>query len=106
AYLGVRIRSLKEDTEYREAIPGVEDGVVVFEIPPEGPAAKSELKAGDVVTAVDGKPVATAQQLKNEIRGKKIGSTVVLDVHRFGKNIKVKVKPEAWPDETTPLVSK
>ncbi len=103
AYLGVRIRSLREDAEYRDAITGVEDGVVVVAIPPEGPAAKSELRAGDVITAVDGKPVATAQQLKNEIRGKRIGSTVVLDVHRFGKNIKVKMKPEAWPDETTPI---
>ncbi len=106
AYLGVRIRSLKEDTEYHDAITGIEDGVVVFEIPPEGPAAKSDLKAGDVITAVDGKPVVTAQQLKNEIRGKVIGSTVVLDVHRFGKNIKVKVKPEAWPDETMPVANK
>ena len=23
----------------------------------------------------------------------------MLDVHRYGKNIKVKVKPEAWPEE-------
>src|SRR6266542_2542998 len=90
AYLGVRIRSLKEDTEYHDAITGIEDGVVVFEIPPEGPAAKSDLKAGDVITAVDGKPVVTAQQHKDEIRGKVIGPTVVLAVDRFGKNIKVK----------------
>jgi serine protease Do len=42
--------------------------------------------------------VSTAQQLKNEIRGKKIGASVTLDVHRFGENIKVKVRPEAWPE--------
>jgi len=106
AYLGVMIRALKDDTEYRDAITGVQEGVVVFEIPPGGPAAKSDLKPGDVITAVDGKPIATAQQLKNQIRGKSIGAAVTLDVHRFGKNIKVKVKPEAWPDRSTPVASR
>jgi len=99
AFLGVEIRPLKGDNEYRDLITGIHEGVVIIEIPPYGPAAKSDLKAGDVITAVEGKAVSTAQQLKNEIRGKKIGVPVTLDVHRFGKNIKVKVKPEAWPDE-------
>ncbi len=99
AYLGVQISPLKGDNEYRDLITGVNDGVVIVAIPADGPAAKSDLKPGDVITAVEGKPVSTAQQLKNEIRGKKIGSPVTLDVHRFGKNLKVKVKPEAWPEE-------
>ena len=47
-----------------------------------GPAAKSDLKPSDVIMAVDGKSVASAQQLKNEIRSKKIGDAVTLDVHR------------------------
>jgi serine protease Do len=95
----VQISPLKGDNEYRELITGVNDGVVIVAIPSDGPAAKSDLKPGDVITAVEGVTVSTAQQLKNEIRGKKIGLPVTLDVHRFGKNIKVKVKPEAWPEE-------
>ncbi len=106
AYLGVQISPLKGDNEYRELITGVKDGVVVTAIPADGPAAKSDLKPGDVIVSVEGRPVATAQQLKNEIRGKKIGAPVTLDVHRFGKNIKVKVKLEAWPDEVEPVLSK
>ncbi|HEV2663278.1 MAG TPA: PDZ domain-containing protein, partial [Blastocatellia bacterium] len=38
--------------------------------------------------------------------GKKIGSVVTLDVHRFGKNLKVKIRPEAWPESTTPVASR
>lgn len=105
-YLGIEISPLKGDSEYRDQITGVTDGVVVKAIAPGGPASKSDLKPGDVVTSVEGRPVATAQQLKNEIRGKKIGAPVTLDVHRFGKNIKVKVKPEAWPDDSQPTVAK
>jgi serine protease Do len=106
AYLGVKIRSLKEDPDYRDTVGGVAEGVVVSEIPPGTPAKRSELRAGDVITAVDGKPVSTAQELKGEIRGKKIGAPVVLDVHRFGKNMKIEVKPEAWPDEITPVANR
>ncbi|MBK7998852.1 MAG: trypsin-like peptidase domain-containing protein [Verrucomicrobia bacterium] len=106
AYLGVRISPLKGENEYRDLITGVSDGVVITEIPPDGPAAKSDLKPGDVVTSVDGKAVSTVQQLKNEVRGKKIGAPVTLDVHRFGKNIKVKVKPEARPDEMPSMASR
>jgi len=106
AYLGIGIGPLKGNNEYKDLITGVSEGVLITEIPPDGPAAKSDLKAGDVITAVEGKPVTTAQQLKNEIRGRKIGVAVTLDVHRFGKNIKVKVKPEAWPEESVPALSK
>jgi serine protease Do len=98
AYLGVRIRGWRENSGYRTAIPGVKDGVVIFAIPNEGPAAKSDLKPGDVITAVDGHPVATPQDLRNEIRSRKLGASVTLDVHRFGKNIKVGIRPEAWPE--------
>ena len=106
AYLGVRIESLNEYSELRGMVPGVKEGVVVNAIPPGGPAAKSDLKAGDIITAIDGKPVSTAQQLKSEIRGKKLGQPVALDVFRNGKTLKVKVKPEAWPDEATQAANK
>jgi serine protease Do len=106
AWLGIGIQALREHSDYRDILTNVTDGVLVTLIHSNTPAAKSELKPSDVITAVDGRSVATAQQLKNEIRGKKIGDTVVLDVNRAGKNIKVKVKPDAWPDETTLVANK
>ena len=99
AWLGIGIQALRENSEYRDSVTGITDGVIVKEIRMNGPAAKSDLKPSDIITAVDGKPVASAQQLKNEIRSKKIGEAVTLEVHRGGKNIKVKIKPDAWPDE-------
>ena len=98
AWLGVEIHALRDDPEYRDLVPDVKEGVVVKSILRNGPAAKSDLKPSDIVMAVDGKTVATPQQLKNEIRSKPIGGTVNLDVHRKGKNIKVKLTPEAWPE--------
>lgn len=99
AYLGISIMALRDNPEARDIATNVTEGVVVKEIPFESPAAKSGLQPGDIIIAVDGKSVATSQQLKNEIRAKKIGGTVVLDVNRKGESIKVKVKPDAWPDD-------
>jgi serine protease Do len=93
AWLGVEIRTLRDDADFRELIKGPADGVVVHTVLPNGPAARSELKPTDIITAVDGRPVATAQQLRGEIRGKKIGKSVTLDVIRQGKAIQVKVAP-------------
>ena len=55
SWLGIKIVSLREFPNYQELLPGVKDGVVISEIVANGPASKSDLEAGDVVTAIDGK---------------------------------------------------
>ena len=99
SWLGISMNSLKDDVEYRDLVEGVKDGVVVRGIVPEGPAAKSDLRPADVITAIDGKAVTTGQELKNMVRSKKVGQALVLDVVRNGKPIKVNVKTAAWPED-------
>lgn len=101
AWLGVEIRALRDFPDFQSKARGVEEGVVVVGIVNSGPAAKSDLKLGDVVTAVADRPVGTAQELKNEIRSKPIGKPVELQVVREKKEVTVKVTPEAWPEDAT-----
>ncbi len=98
-WLGVSIHALREDPAMRETVTDLEDGVVVNRIMRDGPAAKSELRARDIITAVDGKHVTTAQELRNEIRSKKIGQPVTLSVWRKGKTLTVEVKPGEWLED-------
>ena len=110
AWLGVAISALRDDPDLRESLKGVDEGVVVDRILAGGPAAKSDLERDDIITAVDGKPVATAQQLRGAIRAKKIGQPVTLDVYRsdltgHGKMIQVKVKPVEWVEAATTIAS-
>jgi serine protease Do len=110
AWLGVAIRALRDDPDLRESIKGLDDGVVVAGIVPGGPAAKSELERSDIITSVDGRRVGTAQQLRSEIRGKKVGQQVTLDVYRIdltghGKMIQVRVKPAEWAEPAMTLAS-
>ncbi len=105
AVLGVSISSLNQSRRYKNLITGVKDGVVVDSILPWAPAADSDLEAGDVITAVDGKPVATVEQLQSEIRSKNVGQPVTLDVVRLDpsrdeRKVKIKVKTGELPENT------
>jgi serine protease Do len=107
-WLGVGIRALR-DTAGDAIAKEVNDGVIVSSIQPDGPAAKSELKPGDIITAIEGKPVGTAQELRAEIRGKPIGQAVMLAVYRpgdggEGKRMQVKVVLEEWV-QTEPILA-
>ncbi len=102
SWLGITIVSLREDPEFRDLVPGVNDGVVVSEVLADGPAAQSDLQPADVITAVDGKPVVTSEQLKKEISAKQPGVDVTLSVFRQvkdeGRQMKIVVRPGAWTD--------
>jgi serine protease Do len=106
AWLGIGVVPLKDYAEYRDLAKGVSDGVVVRTIEQRGPAAKSKLRAADIITTVDGKPVSNAQQLRSAVRSKSLGSTITLEVIRGGKNLKIDVKTDAWPEEATPVANK
>ena len=91
AWLGIGIRSLKDSPDFQPRPKNVTDGVIVMSILPEGPSANSNLRLKDVITALDGKSVGTAQQLRNEMRGKKVGQMVTLKVLRGGRQTYVRV---------------
>ncbi len=55
---------------------GVEHGIVIERVEPGSPADKAGLKTGDVVTAVNGKPVVTGNDLVNPIIATPIGGSV------------------------------
>jgi len=60
-------------------------GVVVSSVVPGGPAEAAGLKTGDAITAVDGKPVKSGDQLAGEIANRKPGTKVRITYTRDGK---------------------
>jgi serine protease Do len=66
---------------------GFKAGVIVNEITPGGPAEKAGLKAGDIITAVDGRGIKDGDDLVNEIASRRPGSSVRLGYIRDGKAV-------------------
>ncbi len=66
-------------------------GVLVNAVTPSGPAAKGGVKPGDVIVAIDGKPVKDGDQLVADISSRKVGSNVQLGLLRNGEKQTVSV---------------
>lgn len=70
---------------------------VIGEVPAGGPAARAGLQKGDLVTRVDGKPVADGIGLIEAIRASG-GRTLQLEVVRGGSPLNVAITPEQGKD--------
>jgi len=64
---------------------GFKNGVLVQQVQPGGPAEKAGLKAGDIITTIDGRSIKDGDDLVNEIASRRPGSSVRLGFLRDGK---------------------
>lgn len=76
---------------------GVENGVLIDEVRPDSPAAKSGLKAGDIVVEIDGKVVKTDRDVIRAVAEKKEGD-VTLTIVRDRNRQTIRVTPEDVKD--------
>jgi len=83
-FLGVELTSLTPELRSHFGVPG-DAGVMVGRVVEDSPAAAAGLTVGDILTRVDGEPVASAGELGRAIRGKEGGEVVTLDYWRDGK---------------------
>lgn len=75
---------------------GVTDGVLVTSVTEDGPAAKAGIKAGDVITGVDGEKVDSAGDLSRALNKKKEGE-VTLTIVRDKAQRSIRVTPTEAP---------
>jgi serine protease Do len=68
-----------------QRVYGFKSGVLVNQVTPKGPADQAGLKAGDIITTVDGKPIKDGDALVTDIAARKPGSTVHLGYVRSGQ---------------------
>src|SRR5262249_24254558 len=75
------------------------EGALVDEPQPNSPAAKAGIVAGDVITAVNGKPVKGSRGLAREIGTLAPGTSVKLDLLREGESKNVTLTLGEMPRE-------
>ena len=106
-WLGIEALDLSPALAQQGHLP-VSQGVLVMSTVPGGPAAKAGLRGdtgtsttpkydGDIITAVDGVPVADVASVTAAISSDPVGSVVHLTVLRHGQQVTVNVTLAPWP---------
>lgn len=67
-------------------------GAFVSQVMPNSSAAKAGIKAGDVITTLNGKPVSSFAALRAEVGSMPVGSKVTLGLLREGKPVNVQLE--------------
>lgn len=95
-YLGVSLATVNALNARQNGL-SVDAGAYVSDITADGPAAAAGIQKGDIITAVDGDAVASADGLIIELREHEVGDKVTMTVVR-GKD-EVEVEVELGSDE-------
>ncbi|PXW68068.1 serine protease DegQ [Loktanella sp. PT4BL] len=88
--LGVRVQDFTPDLA--EAL-GMDTGVgaVITQVEPGSAAEEAQMQAGDLIVAVDGRPVVGAADLRSQIGLRRIGAQIEIGILRDGEQIEITV---------------
>jgi serine protease Do len=103
--LGAGIQEITSDLARSLDLPEVR-GVLVNAVDAGGPADKAGIKAGDVITAVNGAAVDSANALRNRIAGTRPGTDITISLLRKNKQQQVHARlAELATDKDSPASS-
>ena len=85
SWLGIETQEVTAE-KAKELKLSAERGVVIGKVLEDSPAAKSGLKDGDVITAINGQPVEGTVQFRRMVRETPAGRTLQLTVWRDGRS--------------------
>ncbi len=99
-YLGVQIKDLiDKELAQRLGLKDGEHGVLVSQVFDKSPASKAHVHAGDVITAIAGKPIKDGRELQRIVASLPLGKPSEMTVVRDGKPQALKVTIEEQPQE-------
>jgi serine protease Do len=100
-WLGVTVQPLSEDLAKALDL-GSDKGALIAAVHAKAPAHEAEIEAGDVVVAVDDKPIATVRDLTGAIAAASPEAVVRLALMRDGKRLEKSVRLGTMPGEAEP----
>lgn len=98
AYLGVTIQEVTPGIARAMGLDGPK-GALVSDVTANSPAQKAGLQSGDVITALNGKPVLESNQLRMDISMMGTNAPVKLQVFRNGSTINLNAVTAEYPDK-------
>jgi serine protease Do len=108
-YIGVSVQTLSPELAEAMKLNGQLTGALVGEVAPDTPSAKAGIKTGDVITAVNGKKLSDARELRLMIGSMLPGSKAQLEVNREGQtkmfDVQLAEMPAGMTQEGGPAAS-
>jgi serine protease Do len=103
-WLGVSISNVSSEPKIAESFGFAgHDGVIVEDVFPNTPA-EGKLNSGDIVTAINGHTVATADELRNAVAETPPGTAARLTVFRDNHTITVNLTIGTQPEDLTSVL--
>lgn len=101
AWIGVGIQDLTPELATSLKVDP-RAGVLVNSVNDGGPAQKSNVKPGDIISSVGGKKVADGRELVREVILHDVGQTIALEIIRDGKRYQTNTVLTARPEPAVP----
>ncbi|MHB8894271.1 MAG: S1C family serine protease [Candidatus Geothermincolia bacterium] len=95
-YIGVQSQTISEEIATQYKLP-VSQGAYVTYVVPNSPAQKAGLQNGDMVVAIDGKPVKSVDEMVAAVRSKKVGDKISITYYRGNDKKTVETTVEEEP---------
>lgn len=103
-YLGIQMVTLTPDLQKEiNQNPNsgfkisAEQGVLIVQVMPESPAARAGIRAGDVITEIDGKPMREATDIQQAVQNTQVGSSLNVLIRRGDQSLPLTVRPGVFP---------
>ena len=87
--IGVQFPADPAENQERVRAAGLREGVYVQAVAGNSPAARADLRPGDIIVAWNGEPVTAGDDLVRKITGTPVGQRVVLQFVRAGATYEI-----------------
>jgi len=74
------------------------NGVLVMQVLPNTPAERGGIRRGDVITEIDGKPIATGEEVQRFVENSGVGQNLQFKVLRGDRTTTITIRTEQMRD--------
>lgn len=104
AYLGIAMQTLTPELKQelnRNLNTNIslfsDQGVLIMQVVPGSPAAKSGLRPGDVIEKIDNQTISKSENVQQIVQNKTVGSLLQIEINRNGQNLNLQLRTGNLP---------